>query len=161
MNMQRRKKLAIAVSLVVAGFLILPVMHGLAEEGEDEGGGDEAVQVEDTTGTDAKTLTFTKEALAHLDVQTEPVRERQVTRLGASIGPRLAIPHSAMTYDAEGHPWVYVKGARDSFLRKSVDIDFMDGDYVYLAGGLQAGEEVVTVGVPEMQGAEFGVGEGE
>ena len=66
-----------------------------------------------------------------------------------------------MTYDAEGHPWVYVKGSADSFLRKSVEIDFMDADYVYLAGGLEAGEEVVTVGVPEMQGAEFGVGEGE
>ncbi|MGH6825763.1 hypothetical protein [Methyloceanibacter sp.] len=160
MNMQRRNKLAIAVSLVVAGFLMLPV-HGLAAEDEEEGGGDEAVQVEDTPGTDAKTLTFTEEALAHLDVQTEPVRELQVTRLGESAGPRLAIPHSAMTYDAHGHPWVYVKGATDSFLRKSVEIDFMDGDYIYLTRGLEAGEEVVTVGVPEMQGAEFGVGEGE
>jgi hypothetical protein len=161
MNMQRHKKLAIAVSLVVAGFLMLPIMQGLAGEDEEEGGGDEAVQVADTPGTDAKTLTFTEEALAHLDVKTEPVRELQPTRRGESVGPRLAIPHSAMTYDAEGHPWVYVKGGPDSFLRKSVEIDFMDGDYIYLAGGLAAGEEVVTVGVPEMQGAEFGVGEGE
>jgi hypothetical protein len=49
----------------------------------------------------------------------------------------------------------------DTFLRRSIEIDFMDADYIYLAGGLKAGEEVVTVGVPEMQGAEFGVGEGE
>ena len=159
--MQRRNTLAIAVSLVVAGFLLLPVMHSLAEEDEGEGRGDEAVQVEDTPGTDAKTLIFTEEALAHLDVKTEPVRELQVTRRGEAIGLRLAIPHSAMTYDAEGRPWVYVKEDPDTFLRKSVEIDFMDADYVYLAGGLEAGEEVVTVGVPEMQGAEFGVGEGE
>src|SRR6476469_1169031 len=161
MNMQRRKKLAIPVSLVQSGFWLLSVTHGLAEEDEGEGGGDEAVQVEDTPGTEAKTLTFTEEALAHLDVKTEPVRELHATRRGESVGLRLAIPHSAMTYDAEGHPWVYVKGSADSFLRKSVEIDFMDADYVYLAGGLEVGEEVVTVGVPEMQGAEFGVGEGE
>jgi hypothetical protein len=160
MNMHRNT-LAIAFSLVVAGFLLLPVMHSLAEEDEGEGRGDEAVQVEDTPGTDAKTLIFTEQALAHLDVKTEPVRELQVTRRGEAIGLRLAIPHSAMTYDAEGRPWVYVKEDPDTFLRKSVEIDFMDGDYVYLGGGLQAGEEVVTVGVPEMQGAEFGVGEGE
>jgi hypothetical protein len=161
MTMQSRNKLAIAASLVAAGFLLLPAVHGLADEDEEEGGGDEAVQVEDTPGTDAKTLIFTEEALAHLDVKTEPVRELQATRRGEGVGRRLAIPHSAMSYDAEGHPWVYVKGDRDSFLRKSVAIDFMDADYIYLAGGLEAGEEVVTVGVPEMQGAEFGVGEGE
>jgi hypothetical protein len=161
MNMQRRNTLAIAFSLVVAGFLLLPVMHSLAEEDEEEGGGDEAVQVEDTPGTDAKTLIFTEQALAHLDVKTEPVQELQVTRRGEAVGLRLAIPHSAMSYDADGRPWVYVKGGSDTFLRKSIEIDFMDADYIYLASGLNAGEEVVTVGVPEMQGAEFGVGEGE
>ncbi len=161
MTMQRRSKLAIVVSLVVAGLLLVPIMRGLAEEDEEEGGGDEAVQVESTPGTDAKTLIFTEEALAHLDVQTEPVRELQATRRGEAVGSRLAIPHSAMSYDAEGHPWVYVKEDPDTFLRKSVEIDFMDGDHIYLAGGLKAGDEVVTVGVAEMQGAEFGVGEGE
>jgi hypothetical protein len=160
MNMQHRNTLAIVLSLVVAGFLLLPVMRSLAEEDEGEGGGDEAVQVEDTPGTDAKTLIFTEQALAHLDVKTEPVQELQVTRRGEAIGLRLAIPHSAMSYDADGRPWVYVK-LSGTFLRKPVEIDFMDADYIYLAGGLESGEEVVTVGVPEMQGAEFGVGEGE
>ena len=42
-----------------------------------------------------------------------------------------------------------------------VAIDFMDGDHVFLTSGVTAGEHVVTVGVPELRGAEFGVGEGE
>ena len=158
--MQNRNKLAIASSLVVAG-LLLPVLHGLAEEDEEEGRGDEAVQVVETPGTDAKTLIFTEEALAHLDVQTQPVREIEAKHQGEAVGLRMAIPHSSMSYAADGEPWVYVKEGPDTFLRKSIKIDFMDADYIYLADGLKAGEEVVTVGVPEMQGAEFGVGEGE
>jgi hypothetical protein len=159
--MQNRNKLAIASSLFVAGLLLLPTLHGLAEEDEEEGGGDEAVQVVETPGTDAKTLIFTEEALTHLDVQTEPVREIEAKRQGEAVGLRMAIPHSSMSYAADGEPWVYVKEGPDTFLRKSIKIDFMDADYIYLRGGLKAGEEVVTVGVPEMRGAEFGVGEGE
>jgi hypothetical protein len=159
MNMQRGKKLAIAFSLAVIGILLFPVMYGLAEE--DEAESNEAVQVEETPGTDAKTLIFTEEALIHLGVKAEAVREREATHRGEARGLRVAIPHSSMSYDASGHPWVYVREDADSFLRKSVEIDFMDADWIYLVSGLKAGDEVVTVGVPEMQGAEFGVGEGE
>lgn len=159
MNMQRGKKLAIAFSLAVTGMLLFPVTYCLAEE--DEAESDEAVQVEETPGTDAKTLIFTEEALTHLGVKTEAVRELEATRRGEARGLRVAIPHSAMSYDARGYSWVYVREGPDTFLRKSVEIDFMDADHIYLASGLRAGDEVVTVGVPEMQGAEFGVGEGE
>ena len=158
--MQHRNKLSVAFSLVVAGLLLLPASYGLTAE-EEEGAGEKAVQVEDTPGTDAKTLIFTEDALAHLGVQTAPAREIEAKRLEEAVGLRVAIPHSAMSYAADGEPWVYVKQGPDTFLRKSIKIDFMDADYIYLADGIKAGEEVVTVGVPEMQGAEFGVGEGE
>src|SRR5262245_49727099 len=141
--MQHRNKLAIAFSLVVAGLLVLPVAQGLEAEDEQEGGGNEAVQVENTPGTDAKTLIFTEDALAHLDVHTEAAREIEAKRRGEAVGPRVAIPHSAMSYSADGEAWVYVKEGPDTFLRKSIKIDFMDADYIYLSDGLKAGEEVV------------------
>ena len=128
---------------------------------EDEGITDDAVHVEDTPGTDAKTLVFTDEAKAHLDIQTEPVNEIEASREGAAVGRRVAVPHSAVIYDAEGEPWVYVSPAPDTFIRKHVVIDFMNADHIFLTSGVTADDTVVTVGVPELQGAEFGVGEGE
>jgi multidrug efflux pump subunit AcrA (membrane-fusion protein) len=143
--MQRAKIWTIAVLLVATGLLLSANVASFGEEGEVES--DEAVQVEDTPGTDAKTLIFTEE----IDAPHE----------GKDVGRRLAVPHSAVIYDAEGESWVYVSSAPDTFLRKRVAIDFMDDGHIFLTTGVTAGEDVVTVGVPELRGAEFGVGEGE
>lgn len=154
--MQRAKVWTIAVALLATG-LLLSASFGEESQGES----DEAVQVGDTPGTDAKTITFTEEAMTHLDIQTAPVQEIEASRQGTGGGLRLGVPHSAVIYDAEGGPWVYVRSAPDTFLRKRVAIEFMDDDHIFLATGVTAGEDVVTVGVPELRGAEFGVGEGE
>ena len=154
----RGKQWTIAAALLAAGLLL---SGGASLGEEDEGIADDAVRVEDTPGTEAKTLVFTDEAKAHLDIQTEPVREIEASREGAAVGPRVAIPHSAVIYDAEGGTWVYVSPAPDTFIRKHVVIDFMNADHIFLSSGVTANDTVVTVGVPELQGAEFGVGEGE
>ena len=157
--MQRAKVWTIAIALLATGLLLSATMASFGEE--DEAEHDDNVQVEDTPGTDAKTLIFTEAAMSHLDVQTAPVEEVEASREGKDVGRRLAVPHSALVYDAEGEPWVYVSSAPDTFLRKHVAIDFMDDDHIFLTRGVAAGENVVTVGVPELRGAEFGVGEGE
>jgi multidrug efflux pump subunit AcrA (membrane-fusion protein) len=157
--MQRVKGWTIAVALLATGSLLSATVASFGEE--DEAEHDDNVQVEDTPGTDAKTLIFTEAAMSHLDVQTAPVKEIEASREGKDVGRRLAVPHSALIYDAEGEPWVYVSSAPDTFLRKHVAIDFMDDDHIFLTTGVTAGENVVTVGVPELRGAEFGVGEGE
>jgi hypothetical protein len=154
----RAKQWTIAAALLAAGLLL----SGEASLGEeDDGIADDAVRVEDTPGTEAKTLVFTDEAKAHLDIQTEPVREIEASREGATVGLRVAIPHSAVIYDAGGDTWVYVSPAPRTFIRKQVVIDFMNADHIFLSSGVTAKDTVVTVGVPELQGAEFGVGEGE
>jgi len=157
--MQRAKVWTIAIALLATGLLLSATMASFGEE--DEAEHDDNVQVEDTPGTDAKTLIFTEAAMSHLDVQTAPVKEIEASREGKDVGRRLAVPHSALIYDAEGEPWVYVSSAPDTFLRKQIAIDFMDDDHIFLTTGVTAGENVVTVGVPELRGAEFGVGEGE
>lgn len=157
--MQRAKVWTIAVALLATGSLLSATIASFGEE--DEAEHDDNVQVEDTPGTDARTLIFSEAAMSHLDVQTAPVKEIEASREGKDVGRRLAVPHSALIYDAEGEPWVYVSSAPDTFLRKHVAIDFMDDDHIFLTTGVTAGENVVTVGVPELRGAEFGVGEGE
>ena len=154
----RARQWTIAAALLAAALLL---SGGASLGEEDEGIADDAVRVEDTPGTEAKTLVFTDEAKAHLDIQTEPVREIEASREGAAVGLRVAIPHSAVIYDAEGDTWVYVSPAPDTFIRKQVVIDFMNADHIFLSSGVTANDTVVTVGVPELQGAEFGVGEGE
>lgn len=157
--MQRARILTIAVLLLATGLFLSANVASFGEESKVES--DEAVQVEDTPGTDAKTLIFTEAAMSHIDIQTAPVEEIAASHEGKDVGRRLAVPHSAVIYDAEGESWVYVSSAPDTFLRKHVAIDFMDDDHIFLANGVTAGEDVVTVGVPELRGAEFGVGEGE
>src|SRR4029079_10306679 len=106
---------------------------------ENEVESDDTVQVEDTPGTDAKTLTFSDVAMSRLDIQTVQVKEIEASHDGKDVGQRLAVPHSSVIYDAEGGPWVYVSPARDTFLRKRVAIDFMDGDHIFLTSGVTAG----------------------
>src|SRR5262245_61181142 len=154
----RAKQWTVAAALLAAG-LVLSGEASLGEEGE--GIADESVRVEDTPGTQAQTLVFTDEAKAHLDIQSEPVREIEASRYGTAVGPRLAIPHSAVSSDAGGDTWAYVNPALHTFIRKHVVIDFMNADHIFLLSGVTANDTVVTVGVPELQGAEFGVGEGE
>jgi hypothetical protein len=154
----RARQWTIAAALLAAGLLL---SGGASLGGEDEGIADDSVRVEDTPGTEAKTLVFSDEAKAHLDIQTEPGREIEASREGTAVGLRVAIPHSAVIYDAEGDTWVYVSPAPDTFIRKHVVIEFMNADHIFLSSGVTANDTVVTVGVPELRGAEFGVGEGE
>jgi len=157
--MQRAKVWTIAIALLATGLLLSATMASFGEE--DEAEHDDNVQVEDTPGTDAKTLIFTEAAMSHIDIQTAPVKEIDASHEGTDVGRRLTVPHSAVIYDAEGESWVYVSSAPDTFLRKRVAIDFMDDDHIFLTTGVTAGADVVTVGVHELRGAEFGVGEGE
>jgi hypothetical protein len=115
----------------------------------------DAARVEPIEGTDLSRITLTAEAYTHLGVKTEPVRE-------ASVGGRrlTAIPIAALLYDPDGKTWVFTSTSKSVFVRAAVSIDHIDGDLAYLGQGPRAGSNVVTVGVPELYGAELGV-EGE
>jgi hypothetical protein len=80
---------------------------------------------------------------------------------GGIAKPHKAVPHSAVTYDAEGKTWVYLNPAPDTFMREEVTVEFMDDNSIYLSAGPAVGDSIATTGVQEMVGAEFGVGEGE
>ena len=89
-----------------------------------------------------------------------------LTKLGADrIGlettaiEKDAIPYSALLYDAEGgQPYVFVNTKGLSFHREDVTVDTIDGDRVNLADGPANGTQVVTVGVPQVHGAELEFG---
>ena len=91
-------------------------------------------------------VTLTKLGADQIGLETEPIAER-------------TIPYSALLYDAAGgQPYVFVNTEGLSFHREDVTVDTIDGDVVNLSDGPDDGTEVVTVGVPQVHGAELEYG---
>ena len=72
-------------------------------------------------------------------------------------GEHLVVPWSAVLQDIHGGSWVYVQRAPGVYVRTRVDLQQVAGDVAVLARGPDPGVEVVTVGVAELAGSEFGV----
>ena len=66
----------------------------------------------------------------------------------------LLAPVSAVLRDDENLPFVYVRGADGSFLRRRIEAGPREGDRVEVAKGLHAGEDIVVDGALFLQFAE-------
>lgn len=69
---------------------------------------------------------------------------------------QVAIPWSAVYHDIYGGQWVYEQTTDRHFVRRRVEIGWIDGEWAAVTRGLQAGVKVVTAGVAEIAGTEFG-----
>ncbi len=72
-------------------------------------------------------------------------------------GEHLVVPWSAVLQDIHGGSWVYVQRAAGVYVRTRIELQRIVGDIAVLARGPDVGAEVVTVGVAELAGSEFGV----
>ena len=70
----------------------------------------------------------------------------------------LVVPRSALVYDVHGGTWVYENSGPQAFVRRRVELGWIDGATAVLARGPDAGRKVVTAGVAELFGVEFGAG---
>jgi cobalt-zinc-cadmium efflux system membrane fusion protein len=70
----------------------------------------------------------------------------------------LVVPRSALVYDVHGGTWVYENSGPHAFVRRRVELGWIDGATAVLARGPDAGRRVVTAGVAELFGVEFGAG---
>jgi RND family efflux transporter MFP subunit len=68
----------------------------------------------------------------------------------------IVIPRSAIAQDAYGGSWVYVAKEPGVFTRQRIDIQSADAEFAVLSRGLEPGSRIVTVGVMELYGEEFG-----
>lgn len=68
----------------------------------------------------------------------------------------IVVPWSAILHDIHGGTWVYEKIGEHKFARRRVQVKAVVEKTAVLAAGLQAGLPVVTEGVPELFGTEFG-----
>ncbi|WP_224364157.1 efflux RND transporter periplasmic adaptor subunit [Hyalangium versicolor] len=70
----------------------------------------------------------------------------------------LAVPASAVVYDALGGAWVYVLQQDHVYARSRVDVVRLEGTDLLLARGPKEGTPIVAVGAAELFGTEFGAG---
>jgi hypothetical protein len=115
--------------------------------------GEHPAQVDKIEGSELSRVTLTEKAAERIDLQTTTVRELELD--GAL---RTAVPYSALIYDPQGRTWVYTSPQARTFVRQEIEVDRIEGDLVYLREGPPAGTEIASVGVPEIYGAETGVG---
>ena len=84
-------------------------------------------------------------------------------RVGVSIPLRsedenLVVPWSAIVHDMSGGSWLYQALEANVYLRRRVQVLRVVDNQAAVTGDIVAGIEVVTTGVAELFGTEFGVG---
>ena len=149
--MRHRTWSAIAALLAV-GLLSTACAPGPEVMASEDTGRD--VRVEPVAGTDLSRVVLSQAAVDRLGIVTAPVRQAPAPGHGAEK----AVAFSAVVYDADGKSWVYVNSGPRTYVREPVTLERVDGDVAYLRDGPKAGTAVVTVGVAELFGAEYGVG---
>ncbi len=99
----------------------------------------------------------------HYELRNENGRYRPGERLNVIVpmrtqAPRLVVSYSAVIYDIHGGAWIYEHLPLHKFIRRRVEVDYVADDTAVLRRGPVPGTRIVTVGVAELFGTEFGVG---
>lgn len=106
-------------------------------------------------------------AAATVDLYYEIQNPDGALRLGQRVGVHvplredgesLVVPFSAIVHDVQGGAWVYEKSAPQSYTRRRVQMQRVVDGFAALAGGVKPGASIVTTGVAELFGTEFGAG---
>ncbi|MGQ0850079.1 MAG: hypothetical protein ACT4OP_13405 [Actinomycetota bacterium] len=108
----------------------------------------EPVTIDDYSD-EVQKLTLTEKAVERLDIQTTAVVEQ---------GEFLVVPSAAIVVDATGTFWLYTNPEPLVYLRHQIELAHEDDGQAFLTGGPVVGTAVVIVGVPELYGAETGIG---
>ena len=138
----------VGAALVAAALALAPAACKQAEAVEVEHY--QASKITPAEDGEHPTVTITKLAAEQVGLETAPVEK---TEDGTSI------PYESVLYDAaEGQPYVFINPEGLTFHREDVDIASIDGDTVQLSKGPAVGTKVVTVGLPQIHGAELEFG---
>lgn len=70
----------------------------------------------------------------------------------------LVVPYSSIVYDMYGGAWVYENTEPQKYVRRRVELLHVLDGLAVLSRGPTVGTKVVSAGVAELFGTEFGVG---
>jgi multidrug efflux pump subunit AcrA (membrane-fusion protein) len=103
-------------------------------------------KVQPIKGTDRNTVTMADATASLLPVQTTDVR---------SSGKRKVVPHEALIYNPDGDAFVYTKPKAETYVRRPVRVERVEGKRVWLTAGPEAGTTIVTTGAAELLATEY------
>ena len=133
------------VATLVLGVLLFPACKEATSESSSES---EPYSVEPIDGTDLARVILTADGAQRIGLETVAVA-------GADVAT--TVPASAIWIDVDGQEWVYTSPEPLTFVREAVTVDRYEGEVAVLSDGPAAGTEVVTVGVVQLIGSEFGI----
>ena len=153
-------KWAVVVSIAMGGQF---TAHA-ADSGKS--GANRPVQIHRIGESSFSRVVLTAQAAERLGIATAVVREIAPARRGSSnnnndagIGKRVkVIPYQSVIYDLHGETWIYTNPEPLTYVRHAVNVNYIDDNNAFLLKGPPLGTSVVTYGVAELFGAEFGIG---
>lgn len=130
------------VAMVAIGALLLPACQKVSSS--DYSFDSEPWTVEPIEGTDLARVTLTADGARRIGLETAPMRGKTV-------------PATAIWIDVEGQAWVYAAQEPLTFVREAVAVKRYVEDRAVLSDAPAAGTGIVTVGIAELIGSEFGI----
>ncbi len=95
-------------------------------------------------------IKLTELAAKRLDIQFEEMK---------GTNGRLEASYNVVFYGNFGREWVIVSSQPNVFTRTAVKIERVEGDKVYFSKGPAVGTKLVTYGIAELIGIEYGIGQ--
>ncbi len=105
--------------------------------------------VEEVSGDVLPRITLTASAADRLGIEMDKV---------AVAEQGFVVPSAAVIITTEGRYWVYTNPEPLVYLREEISPVFEEDEQAFFSDGPPVGMPVVITGVPELYGAEFGVG---
>jgi hypothetical protein len=137
----RRSRRLIAGSSILVALMLAACGGAVSDEHETI----DPASFDEQTGR----IEMTQAASDRLDIQTVPILSR---------GDLLVVPSASLLVEPDGAFYVYTNPEPLVFIPQPISVDRDDGEMAFLSEGPPAGTEVVTVGVPELYGIQYGMG---
>ncbi len=137
------------LAVMAAVALVAAIAVAASATAEDPPAAEKPIAIEKIAGIEIWRLTLTRSAADRLDIQTATV---------ASAGDGMVVPSAAVIIDTAGTYWVYTNPEPFVFVREEIRPVREEGQKAFFDMGPAIGTRVVTTGVPELYGAEFGIG---
>jgi len=129
--------------------LIAALVLGACSTAEEVAETESPVEIEEIEGSKISRITLSESAAVRLDIQTAFVEVS---------GDEFVVPSAAVIIDPDGTYWVYTNPDRYVYVRKQIQPVYEEELKAFFETGPEVGMAVVIVGVPELYGAEVGIG---
>ena len=145
MSVEQRIHTAVTIGAILIAALIL----GACGTTEASATAESPILVDEIAGSDVARITLSESAVERLDIQTASVEP---------WGDEFVVPSASVIIDTDGAYWVYTNPETNVFVREQIQPVYEEGLKAYFETGPGVGMSVVIVGVPELYGAEVGIG---